>query len=77
MLIPRDSLDSQAERRRRCCDDERELLLEMAERALAEERAARSRQRIRLARRLVTAVFGWPYPARRRRAARRMAAGWR
>jgi len=66
------------ERWRRCCDDERELMLAAAEREFANERLARRRDQTRRVRRVVARVLGWPYPARQRRVARHLAAAaWR
>lgn len=73
---PMNSLDhlDLNDRWRRCCDDERELLLAAAERQLKRERLERRRDRSRRIRRLVAGVLGWPYPARPRRVARHIAA---
>ncbi len=73
-----DRLDIHEGRWRRCCDDERELMLAAAEREFANERIARRRDQTRRVRRTVARVLGWPYPARPRRLARHLAAAaWR
>lgn len=73
-----DPLDILEHRWRRCCDDERDLMLAAAERELARERLERRRDRARRVRRMAAGVLGWPYPARPRRLARHIAAAsWR
>lgn len=73
-----DPLDIPDHRWRRCCDEERDLMLVAAERELARERLERRRDQARRVRRMVAGVLGWPYPARPRRVARHIAAAsWR
>lgn len=71
-LFPHDRLGD--ERRARCCDDERDLLLDAAWRGIAEERSLHRRDRARRVRRFLGALVGWPYAARRRRIARALTA---